>query len=56
MPPPTRKASARRMASTVLTWKAMKVVITGPRTQITSWADASRENSGVSCREFTILG
>ena len=48
VPPPSRKASATRMASTVLTWVAMRVVITGPTTQMTSWADASRENSGVS--------
>ena len=56
MPPPIRKATASRMASTVLTWMATKVVITGPTTQMISWAEASSEYSGVSWVEFTIFG
>ncbi len=47
---------ASTTASTVLTCVATKVVMTGPTTQMTSWAEASSEKSGVSWREFTILG
>ena len=30
--------------------------MTGPTTQMISWAEASSENSGVSWRELTIFG
>ena len=40
----------------MLIWIATKVVMTGPTTQMISCAVASSENSGVSCREFTIFG
>ena len=56
MPPPTRKAMATTIASTVEICVATKVVTTGAAIQMISCADASRENSGVSCRELTILG
>ena len=44
------------MAHTVPIWVATNVVTTGPTTQMISCAEASSENSGVSWREFTILG
>jgi hypothetical protein len=56
MPPATMSAAASRMPQTVPIWVETKVVTTGPTTQMISWADASSENSGVSWREFTILG
>jgi hypothetical protein len=56
IPPPIRNAAASRMPATELTWMATKVAMTGPSTQMISWADASRENNGVSWRELTIFG
>ncbi len=56
MPPPMRNIPARAMASTDEICTATKVVMTGPAIQMISCAEASSENSGVSCREFTILG
>ncbi len=44
------------MAQVVEICVATKVVITGPAIQMISWAEASRENSGVSCLEFTMVG
>ncbi len=55
-PPPTRKAAATRIPALVSTWIARNVAMTGPSTQMISCADASRENSGVSCLELTIFG
>ena len=45
-----------RMPSTVPIWVETKVIATGPAIQMISCADASSENSGVSCRELTIFG
>ena len=56
IPPITKNAIATTMAVSVLIWMARKVVMTGPSTQMISCAEASRENNGVSCLEFTILG
>lgn len=56
IPPTTRKTIASATASTVLICVATNVVTTGPTTQMISCAEASREKSGVSWREFTILG
>ncbi len=56
MPPTTIIAAASRMPQTVPIWVDTNVVTTGPTTQMISCAEASSEKSGVSCREFTILG
>lgn len=56
MPPTTRNAVAITIASTVLICVATNVVMTGPATQMSSCADASSENSGVSCPDVTIFG
>ena len=44
------------MPATVEICVATKVTTTGPAIQMISCAEASSENSGVSCRELTILG
>jgi hypothetical protein len=56
IPPPIMSTAASRMPQTVPTCVDTNVVTTGPTTQMISCADASSENSGVSCREFTIFG
>ncbi len=55
-PPPSRITTMRMSASHVPTCVATKVMTTGARIQMISCSEASRENSGVSCRELTILG
>jgi hypothetical protein len=55
-PPPMSRMPASAMASVVEICTATNVVMTGPATQMISWAEASREKSGVSCRELTIFG
>lgn len=56
VPPTTRKTIATTIASTVPICVATNVVITGPATQMSSCALASREKRGVSCAEVTIFG
>lgn len=46
MPPTTRKTMATTIASTVPIWVATNVVMTGPATQMSSWALASRRTTG----------
>ncbi len=55
-PPMTRNAIATTIASIVPICVATNVVMTGPATQMSSCALASRENRGVSCAEVTIFG
>ena len=56
VPPPMRNTAATAIAMTLETCVARKTVMTGPMIQMISCAEASSENSGVSCREVTIFG
>ncbi len=55
-PPPTSTAATSRSPCTVPTWVDTIVITTGATIQMISCSEASSENSGVSCDEFTSFG